>query len=150
MVSTDLVVHPATGEVVLLDAPTDTLAGTLAAIREAEGEMRTFKQILTGELLRRMDAEATWTVRAGDFTVEGDSPKPKTEYEAEKLYIALSEFVDSGVISQGALEQAVEPVRTYKAKQAGLNKLLALGGLIAETVERHRTEVPRDRRVRIK
>jgi hypothetical protein len=144
------VVDPRTGEVlVIAEATTDMLAMFLDNVRDTERAQRAQKAAVTRELLGRMDAEASWTARVGDYVLRGDGPGDKTEYDAEQLYEALSEYVDSGVISEGAREAAVERTYSYKAKARGIRALEKLGGGIADAIRRHSREVPKDRRVSV-
>lgn len=132
-----VVIHPATGEVLDLEAPTETLARWLSEARELDREMRVEKIKVVNELLSRMDTDAAYTVRTERFDITGDGPEPPKEYDARGLRVALAEFVEAGVITQDALDRAVEVVPTYKPRAAGLNALRRLPGSIGEVIDRH-------------
>lgn len=147
----EIVVHPSTGEVLDLGAPTEQLARWLVEARELDEAMRSEKRRVVAELLSRMDREARYTLRIGDLELKGDGPEPPTEYDAQELREALTEFVDGDVISQEALDRAVEPVVTFKPRANGLKALLRQGGELAETINRHaRPRDNYDRRVGVK
>lgn len=134
----NIVVHPATGEILGLDADTADLARWLSEARELDRLMRIEKQRVTEELLDRMDREASYTLRAGDLEIKGDGPIVPTEYDAPALYVALQDYVEAGVITEEALERAVEPQPvTYKARAQGLKALARLGGGIVDVIDLH-------------
>ena len=132
-----IVINPATGEVLSLSEPTEVLGGWLLEVREQEQRLRAEKLAVARELISRMDSEASYTVRVGQFELKGDGPETPTEYEALELRTALQEFVDGGVITPEALDRAVEPVTTFRARAAGLNALKRLPGSIGEGIDRH-------------
>jgi hypothetical protein len=145
------VVDPRTGEaVVLAEAATDTLAAFLENVREVESAFREQKRAVSREILDRMDREARWTGRVGEFEIKGDGPTPPTEYDAEALYWALDEFVAAGVITDQARDEAVERVEVFKAKARGIQALRKLGGGVAAVIDRHAREAVRERRVSVK
>lgn len=144
------VIDPFTGEaVVIADAPTDTLAAFLHNVREVEGAFREQKRAVTREIVERMDREARWTGTVGDYKIVADGPPKPIEYQAEALYEALREYVDSGAISEAALDAAVERTYSYRAKHRGIQALLKLGGHIAETIAKHAHEAEKERRVKV-
>src|SRR4051812_8842886 len=114
-----MVLTPLTGELVLLDSPTDQLADWLHRIRTAEADIRDAKRAVTTELLARMDREARWTARVGGFEVKGDGPGA-VEYDAPRLRTELHLLVQAGEITEAAMDEAVEIVQTYKAKARGI------------------------------
>jgi hypothetical protein len=147
----NIVIHPATGEILELDASTETLACWLTEARELDERMREEKRRVVQELLNRMDRDAQYTLRAGDMEIKGDGPASPTEYDAEPLRAALEEFVDGEVISQDALDRAVEIVPVYKPRANGLKALVRQGGQLAEIVERYaRPKENHERRVSVK
>lgn len=143
------VVDPISGELVALTAPTDQLADVIDSIRQVEERFKSEKRAIGDELIRRMDAEATWTHRAGGYKITAPSPKPKDEWDGERLHAVLVEYVEADVISVRAAGEAVEQETVYKPRVAGINKLLKLGGDLAEAILACRTQVPPDRRVRV-
>jgi hypothetical protein len=143
------VITPLTGEVVLLDSPTDTLADWLHRIRQAEADIRDAKRTVTLELLDRMDREARWTARIGGFEIKGDGPGA-VDYDAERLRTELHLLVQAGEITETAMDEAVEIVQTYKAKARGINALRKLGGRVAAAIDACAHPSTRDRRVTVK
>jgi hypothetical protein len=146
-----IVIHPGTGQMLRLDAPTEELATWLTEIRREEQQLREEKRRVTHELIARMDREASYTLRTGDLEIKGDRPTPPLDYDAPGLYEKLREYVEAEVITQEALHRAIEPVVTLKAHARGLDALRRLGGPIVEVIEQHAQ--PREnyeRRVNIK
>lgn len=144
------VVTPLTGEVVVLDSATNVLADWLHRVRQAEADLRDAKRAVSGELLTRMDKDAVYTARLGGFEVKGDGPSPVVEYDAERLRTELHLLVRDEVITERAMDNAVEIVQTYKAKANGINALHKLGGRVAAVIDACKREVPRDRRIAVK
>jgi hypothetical protein len=144
-----IVIHPATGEVVPLDGPTDMLASFLASTRELEGALREAKRAVSAELHARMDAEASWTLHVRSYTITGESPN-RIEYDADKLHARLAELVADDLLAPRAAEQAVEVVTTRKARARGINQLLKLGGAVADAIKTCQVPVERDRRISVK
>lgn len=143
--------NPVTGEVLDLRTAQDVdLAAWLDAVKAMEQAQRAAKKAVQGELLRRMDRNASYTIRDGEFEITGDSPKPTVQYDVEPLAADLDELVLAGLLTEEARARVIVETVERKVSQRELNKLLNLGGPVAEAVERHRTEAPRDRRVRIK
>lgn len=140
------VVHPTTGEIVPLDGPTSDLADWLYETREQEGIVRDLKRVVSEELVRRMDAEAQWTVHLGGWKLSAPSPAPSTEYDAEALWAELETLVAEGVISRGAMEAAVTRQYEYKHHTKGINALKRLGGAVATAIARCSRSVPKDNR----
>lgn len=143
------VLNPMTGEVVPLDAPTDTLGEYLDAIREFEGSLREQKATVSRELLRRMDTEARWSVVAGPWKLTGRSPEPELVYDVDRLRAVLEQLVADDLISQRAMNEACERVVEFKARKAGIAKLLKLGGAVREQIEQCREEQEPQRYVRV-
>lgn len=143
--------NPITGEVLDLRTAADVdLASWLDAVRGMEQAQRAAKKVVQDELLRRMDRNASYTIREGDFQITGDSPKPQVHYDVEPLAADLDELVRGGLLTEEARARVIVETVERKVSQREVNKLLNLGGPVAEAVERHRTEAPRDRRVRVK
>lgn len=143
------VIDPTTGEVITLDGPTDQLALFIQNVRDVEQAFRESKRAVAAELHRRMDAEATWTVRAGDWEISGESPS-RVEYDPTELHDRLTELLESDLITPRAMEDAIERVVTFKPKVRGINQLLKLGGVVREYVEKCQRPVERERRITIK
>lgn len=143
------VVHPLTGETLdLQTAPDENLARFLADVRDYESRLKEAKAIVSREALRRMDAGASWTLRAGDYTLKGSSPAPSEEWDEIALLSDLHQLVDEGVITEDAAGAAVETVITYKVRKAGINALRKLPG-VAQIVDRHSQPVEKTRYVSV-
>jgi hypothetical protein len=140
------VLIPYTGETVDLASSPDKLAAVLYEIRDLESRLREAKGELTEELLKRMDANARWSDRFGEFQVTGKSPEPTTEYDGERLFDALRALHDQGHISLEAAEAALEKETTYKPRKRGINALLKLGGEVAEAIKDCEVEAEPKRR----
>jgi hypothetical protein len=155
MTSTELgrpltVVSPITGELIQLDADDATLAGYLADVREHESLLREAKTLVGSELLRRMDAAATWTIHLpNSVTITAPSPAPGEEFDELALRTALLELADEGVITPSAVDRAVEPVVTYKTHAVGIRALRKLGGRVAAVVDFHARPVEKRRYVTV-
>lgn len=147
--STEVIPHPLTGEAIELAAETDTLAQWVDQLRELERQAKEARDMIGLELLRRMDAKASWTLRAGDFKITAPSPAPKTEWDVDQLRATLADLRDQG-LDEDAIDAALEVVVTYKPRTAGLNALRKLGGEVAERIAACGTEVEPARRVSVK
>jgi hypothetical protein len=148
--STALIVHPATGEALSIpDEPTDRLGLELDGVKDLESRLREYKREIWREVLRRMDHEGLWSVKAGDLKLTGASPG-QVDYDARRLAQALHPFVKHELISQAAYDAAVESEVTWKAKKRGINALLKLGGVVAEAVKDCEVPIdPESRRVSV-
>ncbi len=131
------VVSPRTGELLTLDAPDQDLGNYLLDVREHESLLREAKSIVQGELLRRFDQDRMWTRHVPGLELKGSSPEPVEEYDELALRSALLELVEEGVLTVEAVDRAVEPVVTYKARKAGISALRKGGGRVAEIVDEH-------------
>lgn len=143
-------VSPATGQVVDLDAKTEDLAQVLDDTREMEYKLRYFKEAVSAEVLRRMDRQAEWTMREGEYELRSISPAPKIDWAGDELALVLDELVAEGRIDQGAKEAALETEISYKPKARGLNALLKLGQDVASRLLPHRAEAERKRYVTVR
>ena len=133
----DLIVNPVTGEAFALDAPTDTLAQYLVAMKEVRRRVREEETIVQGEILRRLDHDGCWTVHTPHGKVSAPSPAPVEEWDAGALHSALLELHDQGLLSIEAVNRAIEEEVTFKVRKAGVNALRKLGGRVRETVDAH-------------
>ena len=152
--STDLVptiVHPLTGEAFALPDLTDALlARLLEDVKEYEWRLRNVKRAVSDEALRRMDRTASWTLHAGEgFTLKGASPAPVEQFDVVALRTDLAQLVADGLISDEAMNNAVEEIVDYKARKRGIDALRKLGGIVAETVNRHASNVEKQRYVSV-
>ena len=138
-------VVPYTGEAIALNAMGDQqLAALLDEIREFTYEhLAGFKRDVQDEILRRMDANAEWTLRTGEWKLTGDSPA-RTEFDVNELRAAL---LVAGC-SDELLAKAIVPKTEWVVSRSGLNSLRKLPGLAAaiESCERPTT---RQRAVRV-
>lgn len=145
-----VVANPMTGEALELSASEEDLAAAFDAAKEMESRLKEYRGQISSELLRRMDAEATWTLRAGSYKMEGESPD-RFDYDAEKLLPELTALVKAGKITPGAAHDALErPKAPLKAKKRGINALLKLGGEVKEAIERCKVPVEKSRSVSVK
>lgn len=152
MPDTDLVLRqPATGEILLKDAPLDQLAAAIDLSKDMRRQLAEFEQEIGDVVIDRMDQEGLHTLHIPGWKVTGDAPGVSVNYDAERLWYALLPFVDDGTITEGALGRAVERAYTYKAKARGLTSLAKLGGRVADAILGARDETPRtNRRVSVK
>lgn len=142
------VLIPGSGEVVSLDDATDQLAGHRLWLKDMAEAMRDASRVIDNELLRRADKAVTYTYRGGGLEVTMDGPDRKV-YDAEPLRADLLELAGRGVIDEAAVEKAVKVETTYKAMASGIKALKKLGGAVVEAIERHESENPRPRQVRV-
>lgn len=143
-------VDPSTGELLTLDATTDLLGEFLDHVRDVEAQLREQKRAVSRELHARMDREGLWTVRLPGLTVSGQSPA-RVEYDGDQLHDALEQLVAADLISETASLAACESVTEWKPKVAGINRLIKLGGRVAELVKACAADVPPEsRRITIK
>jgi hypothetical protein len=134
------VLHPLTAEVLELESTgVAELARAIDEVRQLENELRAFKARVGDELLARMDRAARWTLRRDGWEITGDSPR-QTAYDGDRLAGELDALVEQDVISREAADAAVR--HTWEARKAGVNALLALGGVVAEAVQRCQTTPP--------
>lgn len=144
------IVHPLTGQVLDLDkASPQDLAEMLVEADEYKSMLQELRNYIGSEVQRRMDAGAKWTLHAGDYKLTSSSPAPVEEFDGHDLYLALEELVQQGVITQDALERAVEIKVEYKPRKAGINALRKLGPIPNEAVGKHVREVVPRRYVKV-
>jgi len=150
------VLDRSSGELIdVREAPTDRLARFLDEAAELVSLIGEARAQVDREVLRRMDEEATWTARAGDFELRAPSPEAgMAYYDEQALEEVLDGLVERGLVSEPAAAAALE-VETKverKPRQGGIKALLRLGGEVAEAVaacERRREE-PSRRSVRVR
>ncbi len=150
------VLDRSSGELIdLREASTDRLARFLDEAAELVSLVGEARAQAEREVLRRMDEEATWTARVGDFELRAPSPEAgMTYWDEEALEEVLDDLVERGLVSEQAAAAALEVETTVerKPKRGGIGALLRLGGEVAEAVaacERRREEPPR-RSVRVR
>lgn len=141
---------PHTGELVDLHVATeDVLARALDTLADRQREMSSWKQMISDEVLRRMDASASWTIHANGLKLTAPSPAPQVEYDAAALRVALDDLADAGRFDHEAVERAVERVVTFKVHAAALKALAKLGDDVALAIATHATNLDKRRAVRV-
>ena len=141
--------HPLTGEAIdLVHAPNNELARFLDGLKEDQRALREAQSIVEEEVIRRMDHEGQYTMRAGPYTLRSGSPEPSEEFDALALRSDLLELADRGVISVEAVDRAVVTIVEYRAQKRGINALRKLP-TVRETIERHARMEQKHRRVRV-
>jgi hypothetical protein len=145
----DQVLDRASGELLdVHEAPTERLAQFLEDAAELASQLGEAKSAVEREVLRRMDAEASWTAVAGEFELQAPSPEAgMTYYEADALHTTLVDLGRRGLIGRQAAYAALKTDITveHKAQRAGIKALLRLGGEVATAVagcERRREQPP--------
>jgi hypothetical protein len=144
------ILNPATGAIITLgDAATDEIAEAHDALTDLASQIREAQSLASDEMLARMDRRGKWTAEVGDFQLKSQSPTAgTTDYEAAALRADLLELVETGVLDEDAVDDAVELVEPpklepyLKKKLAGINALLKLGPEVIEVVQRHKIEKP--------
>lgn len=99
-VGADVVVHPATGELLLdLDQqPPEVLAEAFALMKVREAELAAWRKLIAAELERRlsMRQRSVWLV--GDYEVRHEAGN-ESVWDADELERVVRELIDEGVIS---------------------------------------------------
>lgn len=138
-------IMPGTGEVLdLRGAPTDELADWRLRTIEVRRELKALSDELDIELARRIDFEcAGRTVRVGDFKLTVESPLV-TEWDIERLGIALEALVNEGRIARPVAERSFRVKVTREPDVVHLKRLLAHADPeVRESIERCRSTVER-------
>lgn len=131
----------ATGEVVSMrDAGDELLLEIYQRIGDISAQFKEARSALTEEFTRRMDHDRLWSRHVGAWVVSTKSPKPKEEYDAEKLWGVLRELVGDGLISDRAGLAACEEVVTHVPRLSGISALLKTEGEVADRVRACRVE----------
>jgi hypothetical protein len=113
--STALIHNPATGEVLdLTGAETVDLAAAMTGLADLRADLRTYEQAIEREILRRLDRDATWTLRVGEptadrqFEITAPSPTAGTEgFDARTLQAELEQLIERGTITEQAAAGAL-------------------------------------------
>lgn len=140
---------PLTGEVVELTDPTDVLVRRRADAREIAQQLQEYTRVLDNEVIARMDAEKVWTVHADGLKATAPSNAPVEIIDAEGLWFALSDLVEAGELTTGAMLRAVSRTEEYRVSKRGLDALRKGGGALAQLIDRFITEERKDRRLRV-
>ena len=98
------VLDRSSGELIdLREASTDRLARFLDEAAELVSLVNEAKAQVDREVLRRMDAEASWTARLGAFELQAPSPEAgMTYYDEQALEEVLDGLVERGLVSEPA------------------------------------------------
>jgi hypothetical protein len=122
-------------------AETDALAAFVDHADHFARLTKEAREIVSDELVHRMDKRGKWTLHTGDLTVKSSSPAAGTErYDDERLADALATLVEEDVIDAEAARAAIErihppaPEPYWRQKPAGIQSLKKLGGRAAEAV----------------
>ncbi|MCK9250664.1 MAG: hypothetical protein M0P31_17005 [Solirubrobacteraceae bacterium] len=117
------VVNPLTGELVDVAAlPTDALAVERNEIRAARDAISAWARAIDGELTARLDREARRSATVAGYKLSVTAPEVWST-DALGLRNALAALVADGVLSQAAVDAAVEPVTKVEARRRGLTAL---------------------------
>jgi hypothetical protein len=106
---TDLTIPDEHGELTPVKAAsTERIAAFVDSVAERRSELAEWESVANDELLARLDADALWTQRVGDFEVKAPSPTAGTEsYDAEELQAALRSLIERGTVSEDAASGAL-------------------------------------------
>jgi hypothetical protein len=117
------VLNPLTGELVDLAAATTTdLAIERDEVRTARDAISTWAKAIDQELTDRLDREAKRSATVGGYKLTVTAPTVRQTDEIG-LRAALLKLVDDGVLSDAAVDAAVEVVEVVKARRSGINAL---------------------------
>ena len=119
------ILHPQTGELVNLDAPTNELADLLDTYRQIDSESRRAKTAITDELARRFDHEGRASHTAGNWKLQVNSPEAVT-YQPDRVYAILQAAAEDGEISHDAVELACPPTGKRRVSKRDLTRVLAV------------------------
>lgn len=143
-----------TGEIAPLDDPT-ALADWLIAARDWHSAITVGERLARQTVLDAMDRDASWTLNRPTGSLRAPSPTAgsdaKDSWDGNALWIALSQLVKDGTISEAARDAAVKTKVEYAAVSKGVKALLKLPG-VAPYVEacRKPPEEPKPRSVTVK
>ena len=138
---------PLTGEVVNLDAATDTLAACVTQLREIEADLYRARGQVNAELVRRLDHENLRTAEVGEYKITVDAPGA-LDWNTKELEKVLFDFVDHDNLSAEAVDRIMPMKRSVSVRE--LKKLLpTLTDEQATRVDACATPSTRSRKVRI-
>jgi hypothetical protein len=143
------IVHPDTGKTLILAEATEAqLADWKKAIAEWHRMAKTAEAHVDAELIRRMDARASWTIRGDGFKLTGSSPKPSVSYkDPVKLRKRLLKLAEEGLLERAAVDAALPVVPEQVEVRVGpLAQLEKLGGRVARAVRDYRQVRPKHHR----
>lgn len=117
------VVDPIQGELLdLTAAQPERLAQLMDDIATRRDELADVEQLVSDELVRRLDRAACWTLRVGDprerqFEIKASSPDAGTEaYDALLLEAELRKLIERGTIDESAAAGALERSLSIKVR----------------------------------
>lgn len=140
--------NPSTGEALTLDADTATLAEWLKQIDDFSKETKFARQRISEEIVRRMDLEASWTMREGNLKLTSRSPE-QIDYDVDSLGLALVGLMNDGLITKSAAEACIKEEKKLTVLKQGVNALLKRGGQVAEAIRACQVQVDKPRSVRV-
>jgi hypothetical protein len=127
---------PQTGELIeLAEAEDDRVAEILARLKDLEAQLKQASEEVKGEVIRRMDKAARWTLEAGEWRLKSSSPGV-VDYDQKLLKAELNGLVSKGVIDSTAVGRAFTTRMTESVSKSGVNALLKLGGEVKDAIER--------------
>ena len=141
-----MIPHPVTGEALdLANASTEDIAGMLAGLAEMRTRLSDFEDQAGAEILRRLDAEARWTLHLGNgLTVKAPSPDAGTEkYPADVLHDSLAALIGEDTITEDAASRALVQVLCVTVEvPVGLDGESAVAAIGASTLMVDGRELP--------
>lgn len=148
------VMHPASGELVDLDAPTTDLAAGLEALDDLIDGLGDFRQVVVEEVTRRMDAYNSRTEHVGQYVLETNAPVTET-YPLRQLRKALEGLVEANVLEAGVIDRVIKQPppqpQDPKVDKRELNKLKGHGNpRVAAALGAVRERHPQRRTLKIK
>lgn len=125
LTTTGSVISVNTGGVLDESSSDADLATGLAYLRWMQDRIKVETQRIGAIMLGRMDADASWTRRAGGYTLTAPSPAAgKTEWNAADLRRVTTRLVANGTLTQEAAERCFrQPPEEVAA--AGVKAILA-------------------------
>lgn len=127
----DAVPMPGSGERLDLTASNGQLARYLDEAAELKRQIDVVRKMIGDELLERMDAGASWTVREDGYKISGKSPATSRVWDVERTRQVLRELVEARKITRAAALAAIKKNVSYSVQPAGINAVLKLPGMAA-------------------
>ena len=114
----ELIVHPASGEVLPLDATTDLLAEAALEIKQRERQLREMRQLVETELLGRLERQGRRRATVGDYEIAVESSGRSRVWDPDDLEATCRELVDNGVLQTSELGGLITTVPKVDGKLA--------------------------------
>ena len=142
----DTILHPTTGELVLLgEAELPKLSDLYDALAEEERRLKSLKRALSDEVAARLDHEGRRSMSFDDYKIEDTAPTQK-EWDMDELRGTLAELVEEQTIS---MDKSLACVKyTPEPKWAEIKTLLSDPRCKAR-IEHCYREVPAPRYVKV-